>query len=82
MGWEHPLISIVVACYNHERYVTECLESIRNQDYDNYELCIVNDGSSDNSADVIYRYLEQHSDDERLHFCNYKETLNKSPLAS
>lgn len=73
MKTEHPLISVVVPCYNHEKYIEECLDSLLNQSYDNIEIFIVNDGSSDNSADVIVDYLRTHKGDIRLHFCNYVE---------
>lgn len=49
---KNPLISIVVPVYNGERYLRECVDSIRNQDYENIEIIIVNDGSSDNSIKV------------------------------
>ena len=51
MKW--PLVSILVPCFNHERYIEECLLSILKQDYDNFELIVVNDGSTDASAEKI-----------------------------
>ena len=51
MNW--PLVSILVPCYNHELYIEECLLSILKQDYDNFELIVVNDGSTDASAEKI-----------------------------
>lgn len=49
--------SIVIPVYNVEKYITKCLDSIKNQTYDNYEVIIVNDGTKDNSVDVINKYL-------------------------
>jgi glycosyltransferase involved in cell wall biosynthesis len=46
------LISIVVPCYNQAQYLEECLESVINQTYQNWECIIVNDGSPDNTEDV------------------------------
>nr|WP_218583767.1 glycosyltransferase family A protein [Pseudomonas akapageensis] len=43
----------MVPCFNHELYIEECLLSILQQDYDNFELIVVNDGSSDSSAEKI-----------------------------
>ena len=42
-------ISIIVAIYNIEDYIDECVASIISQSYDNFELILVNDGSTDNS---------------------------------
>ncbi len=49
--------SIVIPVYNVEKYISKCLDSIKNQTYDNYEVIIVNDGTKDNSVDVINKYL-------------------------
>lgn len=51
MKW--PLVSVLVPCFNHELYIDECLLSILQQDYDNFELIVVNDGSTDSSAEKI-----------------------------
>ncbi|MDR2977344.1 MAG: glycosyltransferase [Streptococcaceae bacterium] len=46
-------VSIVVSCYNHAEYIAQCLQSIFSQTYQNIELLVYNDGSTDNSAEVI-----------------------------
>lgn len=48
-----PLVSVVIPCYNHEKYVQECIRSVIGQDYDNIELIIIDDGSIDNSVQKI-----------------------------
>ncbi len=48
----NPLVSVVIACYNYGMYLTEAVESVINQTYQNFEIIIVNDGSTDNSAEV------------------------------
>ncbi|MET4028367.1 alpha-1,3-rhamnosyltransferase [Marinobacter sp. MBR-99] len=50
---DNPLVSVIVPCYNHEKYVKECIESIIDQDYKNLELIIIDDGSQDRSSEVI-----------------------------
>ena len=42
-------VSVIVAAYNAEKYVAETIESIGNQSIDDYEIIVVNDGSSDGS---------------------------------
>jgi glycosyltransferase involved in cell wall biosynthesis len=56
-----PLVSVMVACFNHERYVTKCLDSIVATGYPNLELVIVDDASVDGSDKVIKSWLEDHS---------------------
>ncbi len=50
------MISIIIPTYNQAKKLNKCLESIKAQTYDNYEIIIVNDGSSDNTCEVIKKY--------------------------
>ena len=52
------MISVVIPVYNIEKYIGKCLESIVNQDYRDFEIILVNDGSKDNSKDVVLEYLK------------------------
>ena len=54
----NDLISIIVTCYNREKYIKECLESVKNQTYTNFECIIVDDGSTDSSRSIIETYLD------------------------
>lgn len=49
-------ISIIVPCYNVEKYLKQCLDSIVNQTYKNLEIICVNDGSTDNTLDILKEY--------------------------
>jgi glycosyltransferase involved in cell wall biosynthesis len=51
-----PLISVVIPAYNHEQFIGPAIESVLAQTLDDLELIIVDDGSSDNTADVIKSY--------------------------
>ena len=53
-----PLVSIVIPCYNHEKFVQNCIQSIINQSYKNIELIIIDDGSKDNSVNKIKELIE------------------------
>lgn len=57
-GKMNNLISVVVTCYNHEKYIEQCLRSIFNQTYRNIELIVLDDGSTDSSAKIIQEVLK------------------------
>lgn len=52
------LISVVVTCYNHENYIEQCIRSIFHQTYRNIELIVLDDGSTDNSSEIIQEVLK------------------------
>lgn len=53
------LLSIIVPCFNVEKFVNQCLTSIQAQTYKNFEVICVNDGSKDNTVEVIKRFCSQ-----------------------
>lgn len=54
---DHPLVSIMALCHNHERFVIMALDSIRNQTYKNIELFIIDDNSTDASQELIQNWI-------------------------
>ena len=54
-----PLVSVVIPAYNHERYVGAAIESVLEQTYSNFELIVVDDGSTDRTADIIKKYSDK-----------------------
>lgn len=56
----NELISIVMPVYNAERYLRKSIDSIICQSYKNWELIIVNDGSTDNSESIVYEYTTKY----------------------
>lgn len=53
------LISVIVPCYNQAQYLDECLQSVLDQTYTNWECIIVNDGSPDNTEEVALEWTEK-----------------------
>lgn len=51
-----PMVSVIIACYNAEKYIHECLDTILNQTYKNIEVIICDDSSTDNSYKVLQEY--------------------------
>ena len=53
-------VSVIVPVYNVEKYLEKCLESLVNQTLKSIQIIIVNDGSSDNSQEIIDKYAKQY----------------------
>lgn len=64
-----PKVCVIMPCYNGEKFIGEAIESVLNQTYNNWELIIVDDGSTDNSKEVIKRYFN----DNRIKYIAHKE---------
>lgn len=69
------LVSIITPTYNSEKFITETIQSVQNQTYQNWEMLIVDDCSSDKTVDIIQQFME---DDHRIHLIR----LNKNSGAS
>ena len=61
---EKPLVSIIVPCYNAEKYVEACIKSVLSQTYENWECILINDGSKDHTLDLIKNFENK---DSRIH---------------
>lgn len=67
-------ISIILTSYNYEKFINESIQSIINQTYQHWELIIIDDGSKDNSVEIIKKYCEK---DNRIKLYQHEGTANK-----
>lgn len=58
-------ISVIVPCYNQEKYIKECLDSLVSQTFKDYEVIVIDDGSTDDSAEIVNEYVK-HNKNIRL----------------
>ena len=54
---KQELISVIIPLYNAEKYIAKCIESVINQDYESWELIVIDDGSKDNSFEIAQKYV-------------------------
>ena len=67
---ERNLVSIVTACYNSETYISETINSILNQTYQNWELILVDDCSADATINILSKFQKG---DKRVKYFQLKE---------
>jgi glycosyltransferase involved in cell wall biosynthesis len=74
-----PLVSVIIIFLNEERFIQEAIESVFAQTYDNWELLLVDDGSTDRSTDIALRYAEQYLGKVYYLEHNNHQNLSMSP---
>lgn len=57
-----PMISIVIAVYNEEERLDKCIHSVLQQTYQDFEIVIINDGSTDGSVEIINKYVREYEE--------------------
>lgn len=72
------LISVIVACYNVEKYLSRCIESILSQTYKNIEIILVDDGSVDNTASICDSYASRYPNIRVVHQENKGQSVAKN----
>ena len=58
-------VSIIVPCYNAQDYIKNCIDSIKNQTYQDFEVLMIDDGSKDNTKKIIQKEIK---DDQRFSY--------------
>ncbi|MDQ6531540.1 glycosyltransferase [Flavobacterium sp. LHD-85] len=70
MSIHNPLISVLMPVYNGEKFLREAIDSILNQSYRNFEFIIINDGSTDETENIIFSY-----NDNRIRYIKNESNL-------
>lgn len=70
MTISRPKVSVILTSYNHSKYISQSIESVLSQDFDDFELLIIDDCSKDNSAEIISSFK-----DGRIKFVKNEENL-------
>ena len=75
MGNRLPKISIIVPVYNSEKYLSTCVDSLVSQTLKEIEIIFVNDGSTDNSSEIIRLYCDKHTNIKIIEINNSGSSL-------
>lgn len=75
-----PLVSVVLIFFNSETFIEEAIESVFAQTYPNWELLLVDDGSTDSSTQIAHRYTKQYPD--KVRYLEHEEHQNRGMSAT
>ncbi|MBW4513350.1 MAG: glycosyltransferase family 2 protein [Scytonematopsis contorta HA4267-MV1] len=75
-----PLVSVIIIFLNGEKFIIEAIESVLAQTYDNWELLLVDDGSTDSSTKIARQYTEKYFD--KIHYLEHDKHSNHGMSAS
>ena len=59
-------VSVIITAYNEVRHISRCLDSLLRQSFDNFEIIVVDDGSSDGTSELVKRYIQKNPEKIRL----------------
>ena len=80
MASNKPLVSVIIIFLNAEEFIHEAIESVFAQTYDNWELLLVDDGSTEGSTHIALQYSEQHG--EKVRYLEHANHQNRGMSAS
>ena len=75
-----PLVSTVIICLNSEKFLSDAIASVIDQTYDNWELFLVDDGSTDNSPGIMQNYVAQYP--QKIRYLEHENHQNRGKNAS
>ena len=75
-----PAVSVIIIFLNEERFLPEAIESVFGQTYTNWELLLIDDGSSDGSVGIARQYARQHPN--RVRYLDHEGHRNRGMSAS
>ena len=58
MATSNPLVSVIIPVYNKRKFIKDTIDSVINQSYQNFEIIVVDDGSTDDSLDIINSFYD------------------------
>ncbi|MEI8377050.1 MAG: glycosyltransferase [bacterium] len=70
----NPKVSVITASYNYADLISQTIESVINQTYTNWELIVIDDGSTDNSREIIQKYCDKNN---KIQMITHKDCVNK-----
>ena len=74
------IVSVIIPFLNAEKFIREAIESVLRQSYDNWELLLIDDGSTDGSTEVALMYTERHPG--KVRYFEHKDHQNRGTCAS
>ena len=72
---ERPTVSVIIPTYNRAYLIDRSIQSVLNQTYQDFELIVVDDGSTDNTEDIIRQFQEK---DKRIKYIKYDKNKGGS----
>jgi len=70
---KNPLVSVAMTCFNQGHFIKDAIKSVVNQTYENWQLVIVNDCSTDNSLKAINKYIDSYGIKDKVKLINHEK---------